>query len=68
MATSRAIPVLHVDDDPDFLELAERQLEQHDRIEVETETDPEAVLDRLDAFDCIVVDYKMSGMDGLAFL
>jgi PAS domain S-box-containing protein len=68
MATSRSIHVLHVDDDSDFLQLAERQLEGSDRLVVETETDPLAGLDRLDKFDCVVVDYKMSGMDGLSFL
>lgn len=68
MDFSRLISVLHVDDDADFLALAERQLERNDRFAVETESDPRAGLDRIDEFDCIVVDYKMSGMDGLDFL
>jgi PAS domain S-box-containing protein len=68
MTSSRPIRVLHVDDDPDFLQLAERKLEGNDRFVVETETDPMAALDRIAEFDCVVVDYKMAGMDGLAFL
>jgi PAS domain S-box-containing protein len=68
MTSSRAIHVLHVDDDPSFLELAERHLEQNDRLVVETETDPEVGLEHLDAVDCVVVDYKMAGLDGLDFL
>lgn len=68
MTPSRAIHVLHVDDDSSFLQLAERHLEQNDRLVVETETDPEVGLDHLDEVDCVVVDYKMAGLDGLEFL
>lgn len=68
MDFSRPISVLHVDDDADFLALAERQLERNDRFAVESEPDPRAGLERIDDFDCVVVDYKMTGMDGLDFL
>ena len=65
------IRVLHVDDDPDFVEMAAAFLEhEHDAFEVETATSADAGLDRLAAgdIDCIVSDFEMPGLDGLEFL
>jgi PAS domain S-box-containing protein len=67
---SGAIDVLHVDDDPSVLDLTEAYLERElDAVAVTSVTDPETALDRLDeaAFDCVVSDYDMPAMDGLAF-
>ncbi|WP_048077939.1 PAS domain S-box protein, partial [Halorubrum sp. AJ67] len=67
---SAAIDVLHVDDDPSVLDLAEAYFERElDSVAVTSETDPEAALERLDdgSFDCVVSDYDMPPMDGLAF-
>lgn len=65
------IRVLLLDDDPDLLDLAREVIErEHDSMVVETEVAPDAALDAIDegAYDCVVTDYKMGKMDGLAFL
>jgi len=65
------IEVLHLDDEPDFSDLAAQFLEQEDeRFEVRTATngtDGLAIL-RAEDIDCIVSDYEMPVMDGLEFL
>jgi PAS domain S-box-containing protein len=64
------IGVLHVDDDPSVLDLTEAYLERElDAVAVTSVTDPATALERLDetAFDCVVSDYDMPGMDGLSF-
>ncbi|MEF8829219.1 MAG: PAS domain S-box protein [Haloarcula sp.] len=65
------ISVLHVDDDPGLGDLVALYLERvHSEISVCTERSAAEGLDRLseDAFDCVVSDHDMPGMDGLEFL
>ena len=65
------IRVLHVDDDPEFADLAAAFLEREDdRFELRSVTSAGDGLDRLDetGFDCIVSDYDMPGRNGIEFL
>ncbi|MFB6281060.1 MAG: response regulator, partial [Haloferacaceae archaeon] len=69
--TDGTIRILHVDDEPDFADLAASFLErENDRFVVETATSASDGLDRLadDRFDCIVSDYDMPGRNGIEFL
>lgn len=68
---SDEIRVLHVDDEPDFADLAATFLTRaDDRIEVQTATNTDDGLEILaeHSIDCIVSDYEMPGRNGLKFL
>ncbi|ELZ31519.1 PAS domain S-box [Halogeometricum pallidum JCM 14848] len=81
---TETVRVLHVDDDPAFVELVATHLERRGGFEVVAETDPCAVLDRLEgaegdgdengsdgrpaAVDCVVSDYEMGGTTGIDLL
>ena len=70
-ARSAPIRVLHVDDDPQFVETAAALLEaESERIAVETATSASEGLQRLGAapVDCVVADYEMPAQTGLELL
>jgi PAS domain S-box-containing protein len=70
-ASSGSIHVLHVDDEPDFADMAATFLEREDdRFDVDIATGSAEALDRLDhnRFDCIVSDYDMPRRNGIEFL
>ncbi|MFB6254579.1 MAG: response regulator [Halobacteriaceae archaeon] len=63
--------VLHIDDEPDFAEMAAEFLEREDdRLVVETATSAKKGLDSLKEqdIDCIVSDYDMPEMNGIKLL
>ncbi|MFB6142262.1 MAG: PAS domain S-box protein [Halorientalis sp.] len=69
--SDREIRVLHVDDEPDFADLAASFLEREDgRFAVETATSARAARERLagSAFDCVVSDYDMPDKTGIELL
>ncbi|SMO39008.1 GAF domain-containing protein [Halorubrum cibi] len=70
-ASSDAIRVLHVDDEPELAEVVATFLEREDdRIDVETASNASEGLERLadGDVDCVVSDYDMPGRNGIEFL
>ncbi|WP_232701618.1 PAS domain-containing response regulator [Halobacterium wangiae] len=70
-AADESVLVLHVDDEPDFADLAASFLvREDDSFEVVTATNAQEGLDVLGAraIDCVVSDYEMPKMDGIEFL
>lgn len=68
----QTMTVLLVDDDRDYLDATRRALERRrPALTIETETNPKAALDRVEAgapIDCVVTDYRMPARDGLRLL
>ncbi|MFB6252336.1 MAG: PAS domain S-box protein [Halobellus sp.] len=65
------IRILHVDDDPDFVDLTASFLAQHNgSFSVYTSTNPENALERIrgESIECIVSDYEMPQLTGLELL
>ncbi|RLM63942.1 PAS domain S-box protein [Halorubrum sp. Atlit-8R] len=70
-ADASSLRVLHVDDDPAYLDLTATYLERIDEaFAVTSETDVDDALETLDdeAIDCVVSDYDMPQADGLELL
>lgn len=66
-----SVHVLHVDDDPEFADMAAQFLEREDpRFDVVTETSGADGITRLreEHIDCIISDYDMPKQNGLEFL
>jgi len=71
MSSEGDIRVLHVDDEPEFAEVAAMHLERADEgLDVVTERSAQDGLTRLRSaqIDCVVSDHDMLGMNGLEFL
>lgn len=71
MSQSADIDVLHVDDEPQFTDMAATFLERTDGgLSVETAASAGDGLTQLSEteFDCVVSDYDMPGLNGLEFL
>jgi PAS domain S-box-containing protein len=64
------IRVLYVDDEPDLLELTRLFLEETGNFQVTTSISAETALEMQEfpAFDVIISDFLMPGMDGIVFL
>jgi PAS domain S-box-containing protein len=68
---SDSVRILHVDDDPDLVEITATFIERFDDLsDVDTATSASDGLDRLEQteYDCVVSDYDMPGKDGIEFL
>lgn len=68
MPPEPAISVLHVDDDPNQLQVSKIILERTDpNLHVQTTTDPQQALHTITHthIDCIVTDYKMPDLNGI---
>jgi len=69
--TAESVRILHVDDDPDFLDITAEFLQrENEQFTVDVATSAADGLDRLteNAYDCIVSDYEMPLCDGIKFL
>ncbi len=64
------ISALYVDDDPFLLEVSKLFLERSGRIRIDTAESAEEGLTKLSetAYDIVISDYQMPGMDGIGFL
>jgi CheY-like chemotaxis protein len=62
----KTIRVLHADDDEDLFLVAKRQIEKIDpSIKMNFISSPYDVLEHVDSYDCLILDYKMPEFDGI---
>jgi PAS domain S-box-containing protein len=68
---SESIRVLHVDDDPEFIDLTAEFIDrEYETFDISRATDAAEGLEKLqtEPIDCVVCDYKLPGMDGIELL
>jgi len=70
LTMTRPTKVLHVDDDSDYLKVAEQCLKRQGKFQVDTARSAEEAMEMMEkeTYDAIVSDYQMPGKDGLEFL
>ena len=70
VARAGTIKVLHVDDEPAFLEVSKQCLDIQGKFEVDTASSVNEAYEKLKKteYDAVVSDYQMPGKDGLEFL
>lgn len=69
--TDDSIHILHVDDEPEFTEMAATFVEREDdRFDIETAINPSNGLELLSEtnFECVISDYDMTKTNGIEFL
>jgi PAS domain S-box-containing protein len=70
LTSKAAMKVLHVDDDVNYLKIAEQCLKMQGRFQVDTARSVEEAMEMMkkETYDAIISDYQMPGKDGLEFL
>ncbi|MCJ7431689.1 PAS domain S-box protein [Candidatus Bathyarchaeota archaeon] len=70
LTSKAAMKVLHVDDDLNYLKIAEQCLKMQGRFQVDTARSVEEAMEMMEkeTYDAIISDYQMPGKDGLEFL
>ncbi len=64
------IKILHVDDEVSFLDLTSFFLKREGDFDVDTATDAESALEKMQSqnYDAVIADYSLPGMDGIEML
>jgi PAS domain S-box-containing protein len=65
--SENVIHILHIDDDLDHLMVSKRYIQKYDgSLRVTSITSPQELLEKYGSYDCILSDYKMPEINGIA--